>query len=99
MKRKILILRRDESDLLPEERKELGKAFPGDVLEFYRIDPADCHEHDRICRELNATTVILPRERPIPEIAMERGVVHLTLADGKLQKLTKINVEFSPFLK
>jgi hypothetical protein len=99
MKRMILILRRDEANLLPEEKTQLENAFPGDEIEFQRIDPTDCHEHDRMCDEYKANAVILPLERPIPEIAMKRGVVHLTLAGGKLQKLVSIKAEFSPFLK
>lgn len=94
----VIILRRDESDLSTVERQAIVTAFPHKEVIFRRMDPRDCYEHARLCEQLGSTHVILPRERPIPSVAMEQGVHHLTVfSDGRVMELKPFVPTFKPF--
>ncbi len=94
----VVVLRRNPEELESSQLDALKACLPGKEVEFVRTDPQDYREHDERCRELNAVAVILPLERPIPSLAMERGVPHLVfLPDGQVGKLKPLVPEFEPF--
>ena len=97
---KVIIMRRDEDELLIEEKDNLGKALGVDPEEisFVRSDARDFQEHDEHCEVIRPVVVLLPRERPIPSLAMEHGHRHITFGpDGKLYELKAINPVLEPF--
>lgn len=96
---RVLILRRDENELTIPERAALTAAFPGHEVEFVTTNPRDYEEHAADCERLKPHVVLLPRERPIPSLAMERGVAHVTVGpDGYLVKLLPLVPQFQPFV-
>lgn len=95
----ITILRRDEADLTPEEREAILAAFQGKKIVFKRTDPKDFLEHAEQCRQLKPTAVVLPRERPIPAVAMEEGFQHITVLPNQgVVELEPLTPKFKPFL-
>ena len=97
--KKVLLLRRDESDLSEGERTAFQAKWPGEELKFVRTDPKDFKEHAEDCTRIQPDAVVLPVERPIPYLAMQAGFKHVTLGpDGtKLLELKKMDVVFEPF--
>lgn len=94
----VTILRREESELTSEERDGILAAFQGKEVVFKRTDPKDFLEHAEQCRELKPHAVILPRERPIPAVAMEEGFQHVTvLPDQGVVELEPLVPKFKPF--
>jgi hypothetical protein len=94
----VTILRRNEEELTTEEREALVAAFPGKEVIFRRTDPRDFMEHAKECRELKPAAVILPRERPIPSLAMEEGFAHVTyLPNQGLVELEPLVPAFKSF--
>ena len=95
----ILVLRRDVSDLPPEFVAAIREGFSqaGKVIEFVAINPRDYAEHDELCRLHKAAAVILPTDRPIPSLAMERGIPHLDFRGGQLVRLAKLDPQFEIF--
>ncbi len=93
----ILVLRREASQLSPEELAALQSAFPGEVLEFIRIDPANHTEHASMCSQYGVThergCVYLP-ELPIPSTAMKQGVRHITATPSGVKELVSVNPIF-----
>lgn len=79
----VTILRRNEDDLTPEEKSAIIAAFPGKDVVFHRTDPRDFEEHAAHCRQLSPVAVVLPRECPIPAVAMEEGFQHITVLPGR----------------
>lgn len=95
----VLLLRRHEHELTPDEKFPIVSAFSGEGVRFQRIDPIDYEHHASICRGLNPAAIILPCERPIPSKAMEEGFPHLTVVDGKVMRLLPLAPQFEPFKK
>jgi hypothetical protein len=93
----ILILRRDPRDLSTEEKQVIEACYPGETVEYQRIDPIDHRSHYELCRSLAPSAVILPAERPIPVLAMEHGYHHVAVISGRVMELVSINTEFKPF--
>ena len=97
MKKLVLILRRDPEELTANEKKSIEEKFPEGV-EYQRVDPADFLEHDRLCRELNPVAVLLPRERPIPTLAIEHGFSHVIVdPEGVVMELQPLYPQFIKF--
>ncbi len=91
----IIVLRKEISD---KDKETLQRLFPGKHLDFLVTNPSNYMDHDRQCRELNADLVVLP-ERPIPSLAMERGVSHVTITpEGQVLELLPLKPEFKPFV-
>ena len=96
----VTILRRDLADLDPAEREGILAAFPDHEIEFRRTDPRDFREHFAQCEQLKPAAVILPRERPIPSLAMEHGYRHIAFipCEGQVRELEPMNPSFKPFI-
>ena len=90
---KIIVLRRDVPT--GEEFAALRRQFPRKILNFVRTDPPDYHEHYNDCVRLKADAVLLPENRPIPSLAMEKGFRHLTVSRGQLLELQTIDPVFA----
>lgn len=98
----VLLMRRDENELPPEEIAVIQASFPGREVVFERTDSRDYLEHAKLCdqrKQLGYAQVIgyLPKERPVPSLAMERGVPHVLVINGKLQELLPLKPDFKPF--
>lgn len=93
----ILLLRRDAKSLTEHERLVLHGAFPDDDIRFIRADPTNYREHYEICTAVGAAAVLLPAENPIPSLAMERGIPHITVVDNKCLELLPLKPEFKEF--
>jgi len=94
----VLLLRRDPDNLTTEERIAFERAFPGRSVEYRRVDSRDYLEHANLCGRLRPAVVLLPRDRPIPSLAMERGFPHVTItSDGKLIELQPLEPQFKPY--
>ena len=94
----VLVLRRDYTSFSPEELERLCETFPDQEIHISRVDPVDYIEHAQLCDELEPAVVFLPRERPIPSLAMEHGFSHVTFGpDGSLVELQPMNPSFKPF--
>lgn len=73
--------------------------FPGDEIVFRRTDPRDYKEHAAQCDELKPAFVLLPLERPIPSVAMEKGFQHVVIdPQGDLIELEPLAPKFKPFI-
>lgn len=94
----VTILRRDESDLTMGEIATVRAKFPDREVVFRRTDPRDFKEHAAQCEEFQPTAVLLPRERPIPSLAMEKGFQHIAFTPNGLMELESINPTFRPFV-
>jgi hypothetical protein len=96
----VAILRRDVTDLEPAEKVGIQQKFPGRKVVFKRIDPKDYIECDRMCQELGPSlaAVILPLDRPIPALAMQRGVPFVVITKGDVRRLKPLNPEFEEFV-
>lgn len=92
----VILIRHDENSLSAEEKSAIEKAL-GTIPKFVRTDPADYLEHDQQCQELNPAIVLLPKEKPLPSAAMERGVPHVIVTPEGLQVLTPLKPVFLPF--
>ena len=93
----VMILRRSENDLTPEEKAAFEQSFPGCKIEYVSSNPVDCYEHEKNCKEIKPDAVLLPKDKPIPVLAMEQGFAHVTLTPGGLLQLKKITPDFAPF--
>ena len=95
---RVLLMRRDQQSLTFEELRVLEESFPDCDLNFQRSDARDYLEHEKICEEFKPDLVLLPREKPIPSTAMQKGFRHVTFTpDGKLLELKAINPVLVPF--
>ncbi len=92
------VMRRTKDDLLPHEVAAVENAFPGRNICWVRIDSCDHIEHDNNCAKINTYLVVLPKDKPIPSTAMERGVVHVDLSTGKIRKLNPLKPEFEDYV-
>lgn len=90
-KMRILLLRRDR--LNEQEVAELQNKFPGMDFEFRRSDALDFEVHAFMCQQFRPDLVILPKEKPIPAEAMEKGFKHVTFTPKGLATLTKLSAE------
>lgn len=91
----ILLLRQNPPS--PEVHKLIEEAF-GESFALFQSNPRDYLEHAKDCERIKPHFVLLPAERPIPSLAMERGVRHLFVgADGVLHELLGIEVKSRPF--
>ena len=98
MKVRILLMRRDRLD--ESELEALREMFPvGTEFEFLRIDSVDYIEHDRLCTELKPDYVWLPRDLPIPVLAMSKGYRHIAKTSAgikQLKEVVPVFVDFEP---
>ena len=94
----VILLRRDSDSLAPEEISAIRAKFPGRTVMFRRTDPQDYQEHAIDCQRLNPGAVILPRERPIPSLAMELGYAHVAFVDGEYRELLPLVPQFKGFV-
>jgi len=95
----VIILRRDENELTPEERVGVFAAFRGKQVVFRRTDPKDYLEHAEQCLELKPAVVLLPRDRPLVSSAMEDGFPHVTVIPGRgLVELLPLFPQFKDFV-
>lgn len=94
----VTVLRRDESDLTVDEIAAVRAMFPDKEVVFRRTDPQDYQEHAAQCEELQPAAVLLPRERPIPSLAMEKGFQHIAFTPNGLMELKSLNPTFRPFV-
>jgi hypothetical protein len=67
-----------------------------------RTDPRDYQEHYAICRTAESEEGLrpipyLPRERPIPALAMDHGYEHIAFTRDGLMKLVEVKPVFEPF--
>lgn len=93
---KIDLFRQDEPT--ETEWKAYGRAFFSREIQFSRIDPINYIEHDKACDERQPTLVQLPKDKPIPYLAMKKFPHVIVTPEGKIMKLKSINVEFEPFV-
>jgi hypothetical protein len=93
----VIVLRRDPEEISGQERLALEKKFPGRQLLFCRTDPRDYREHAAQCEELKPQAVVLPLERPIPSLAMERGIPHVVFVGGECKRLLPLEAQFAEF--
>ena len=92
----IALMYKQETDLTPSQLEALRTVFPD--YQFVTIEPEDEYEHDRLCKEINPTIVILPHRDPLPLFAFQRGVTHLFVTpEGQLFKLVEISVRLEPY--
>ncbi|TSC55631.1 MAG: hypothetical protein G01um101418_786 [Parcubacteria group bacterium Gr01-1014_18] len=92
----VLILRGDK--LEPNEIKQLQEKFQGRKLEFKSSFPKDFMEHAETCRKIKPDVVILPKDRPIPAVAMEEGFAHVVLTKDEVKELLPLQPQFKPFI-
>ena len=95
---KIFVLRKA---LSPEEEVMIRSKLPGKEIEFQVVHSQDYLEHAETCRVLNPEEgdfVILPKDRPIPSLAIEQGVPHVALTKDGLMELLPLKPEFKPFV-
>jgi len=98
----VLVLRRGPEDLSPEEKSVLESTFPGKQCKYVQMDPVDYLEHAADCRTIRdqgwaAVICYLPKERPIPSLAMEEGTAHVLVIDAKLQELLPLVPQFKVY--
>lgn len=93
----VILLRRDASSLTPEEIALIREKFPGREIDFRRTDPRDYREHAAQCDELKPEMVLLPLERPIPSLAMEKGFQHVAITPNGLMELLPLEPKFRLF--
>lgn len=94
---KVFLLR---SELSPEEEAMIRKNFPGKEIEFRVVQSRDYLEHAKTCEELNhkeGDFVVLPKDRPIPSLAMEQGIPHVIITQNGLMELLPLEPKFKPF--
>ncbi|TSC73101.1 MAG: hypothetical protein G01um101438_124 [Parcubacteria group bacterium Gr01-1014_38] len=93
-----MLLRRDAESLSDKEKQTLQEAFPGREIEYTRTDPRDYKEHAAQCEEFKPAAVLLPLERPIPSLAMEKGVPHVAITPNGLMELQPLVPSFKAFI-
>jgi len=94
----VLMMRRSPEDLNAGQDAAIRDLFLGCQVTFERIDPVDYLEHAAICRKLKPDMVLLPREQPVPSLAMEEGFTHCVVSpDGTVMRLLPITPQFVPF--
>lgn len=92
------LLRGDKEDLDPKEVRAVEETFSGRDIIWKRMDSRDYLKHDQLCAEIGTRLVLLPKDRPIPSKAMERGVAHVIVSpDGKLMELLPLRPEFKQY--
>lgn len=94
----IIVLRRSVDDLLPQELEEIRSKFPDREVTFQTTLPQDYLEHADDCERLNPVAVVLPLDKPIPTLAMERGVPHIAFTPMGLMELESITPKFKEFV-
>src|SRR5258708_66901 len=96
---KVMAMRRPEPS--PEEEAAVKAAFPVDTaMEYLESHSPNYLEHAAACeRELDPATdiVLLPKDRPVPEVAMQKGYRHVTLTPSGLKMLVGLIPEFVDF--
>lgn len=92
----VVVMRRELTD---QELIALKQFFPEKPIQAHRTEPQSASEHLEDCQRLDARIAFLPHEQPIPIPAMEAGVKHLLLKDGKLMELVRVVPEFRPFIR
>ena len=85
---KVLLMRRDE--LEEAERKALSIHFPDREIRLASSASADYVQHAAACEEYQPLLTFLPKDRPVPSLAMQRGFIHVALVDGKLMRLVAL---------
>lgn len=95
MKIRVMLMRRDDLD--DNEKKALQELYPGHEFDPFRTDPMDFRDHLRICEESKPDVVILPREKPVPVLAMEKGFVHVTMTPKGFMRLLRVVPDFVEF--
>lgn len=93
----VVVLRRDATSLTPEEIALIREKFPDQEVDFRRTDPRDYKEHAAQCDELQPAMVLLPLERPIPSLAMEKGFPHVAITADGIMELLPLVPTFKPF--
>ncbi len=97
MKVKVILMRRD--DLTEEESNSLLSFYPpATEFEIVRRDPVDFREHLTMCLEFQPDVVILPREKPVPILAMEQGFAHISMTPMGFRRLLKVPPDFVDFV-
>jgi|SRR3989344_1756821 len=76
------------------ERLTYQQMFRGYPIEFNRIDPVNYIEHNKACEERQPTLVQLPKEHPIPHLAMHEFPHVVVTGDGRVLQLTEITTKF-----
>jgi len=92
---RIGILRRN--GLTPLEEALVHKMFPNQPVEFISLHPSDHLEHAQLCDDRQVDLVFLPKDRPIPSTAMERGIPHVCVVGSSIIELMPMKFEFKPF--
>lgn len=95
MKIRVMLMRRDDLD--DNEKQALQALYPGDELDIFRSDPVDFRDHLRMCEEFKPDVVVLPREKPVPVLAMEKGYVHITMTPKGFMRLLRVVPDFVEF--
>src|SRR5262245_4649652 len=83
-----------------QEQAAIAGAHPGEEIRYFRRDPADYMQHHANCTATlnpDVDLVLLPRERSVPSLAMERGFRHVTLTPDGLMMLVGLEPEFVPY--
>lgn len=93
------LMRREVSDLTPEEIDLVQNCFPGDKLDWRTLHSQDHLEHARVCAEIEPAFVVLPRDKPIPATAMEQGVIHVDISRGEVLQLLPLQPQFTKYVQ
>lgn len=93
----VLVLRRDPDSLSSHEMSLLRQAFPNRELRLLRSDPTNYRDHAAECEARRPAAVLLPMERPIPSLALERGHLHLFFSESTLMQLKGLQLDAVPF--
>lgn len=91
---KILLLR---STITGEQIATLRREIPYVAFDIFGSNPADYREHAANCERLRPDLVVLPTEKTVPSLAMERGFAHVAISPEGVQKLVRVVPEFVPF--
>jgi AmiR/NasT family two-component response regulator len=92
------LLRQDQEDLTPAETAAIEEKFPDCEIVYVRADPKDCVQHKEWCDEHKPDVVVLPKERPIPSMAMEAGFKHIVLTPVGAKQLEPLVPTFCEFI-
>lgn len=92
---KILLVR--GKALTSEEFAIIQAAFPGEKLDLVPTSPLDYLDHAENCRIEKPDVVVLPKDRPVPSLAMQEGFAHVVITPDGLKELLPLVPEFKPF--
>jgi hypothetical protein len=97
MKIRVMLMRRD--GIGPDEAQSLASFYPeGTEFEIVRRDPVNYLEHLTMCEEFEPDVVILPREKPVPILAMDKGYAHISMTPLGFRRLLRVPPDFVPFV-